>query len=128
MRTGPPGAQGDVGATGAQGSVGAQATQGATGAQGAQGDVGAQGATGSQGSQGATGAQGAQGVQGAQGAAAPTTNPTFSGTLSCRTINATTDLQISWVSTNTLYQQRSFIAAVIPLGAVGGMELQCSSR
>jgi hypothetical protein len=102
--TGAQGAQGNIGPTGAQGNVGAQ------GATGAQGNVGAQGATG---------AQGSQGAQGATGAAAPSTDPTFAGTLTAPTINATTELQVAGANINTLYQQRAFITAVIPVGTTG---------
>jgi hypothetical protein len=46
-------------------------------------------------------------------------NPTFTGTLTAPTINASTALQIGGVSSDTLYQQRAFIMAVIPVGTTG---------
>jgi hypothetical protein len=46
-------------------------------------------------------------------------NPTFTGILTAPTINASTALQIGGVSSDTLYQQRAFIMAVIPAGTTG---------
>ena len=46
-------------------------------------------------------------------------NPTFTGILTAPTINASTTLQIGGVSSDTLYQQRAFIMAVIPTGTTG---------
>ena len=62
------------------------------------------------------GPQGAVGPQGAQGAAAPTNNPTFTGTLSCPTINATTDMQLNGTSTNTLYASKPWVQCVVNTG------------
>ena len=50
---------------------------------------------------------------------APLANPTFTGTLSASTINATTALQVGGVDSGTLFQQRAFIMAVIPVGTTG---------
>ncbi|MCL2580781.1 MAG: hypothetical protein FWE32_12275, partial [Oscillospiraceae bacterium] len=67
---GPPGPQGETGATGPQGPPGPQGQTGATGPQGPPGPQGATGATGPQGPpgpQGETGATGPQGPPGPQG-------------------------------------------------------------
>ena len=96
-----------------------QLTPGPPGAQGAQGNIGPTGAQGNVGAQGAAGAQGNVGAQGATGAAAPSTDPTFTGTLTAPTINATTELQVAGANINTLYQQRAFTTAVIPVGTTG---------
>ena len=69
---------------------------------------------------GPQGTQGAQGDTGPQGVAAPTTDPIFSGTLSCPNINATATLQVSGVNTNTLYQPRAWVQAIIPSATVNG--------
>ena len=44
---------------------------------------------------------------------APLVTPTFAGTLTAPTINATTALQINGTSTATLYQPKSYVAARI---------------
>ena len=53
---------------------------------------------------------------GPQGPAAPSTDPTFSGTLTAPTINASTALQIGGVNTNTLYTSRPWVQCVINPG------------
>ena len=64
---GPPGADGQAGATGADGQAGAQGAAGADGQAGAQGPPGADGQAGAQGPPGADGQAGAQGAAGADG-------------------------------------------------------------
>ena len=46
-------------------------------------------------------------------------NPTFTGILTAPTINASTALQIGGVSSDSLYQQRAFVMAVILVGTTG---------
>ena len=96
--------------------------------QGIAGPQGPQGHAGPQGVQGTQGPEGPQGPQGAQGQAAPTANPTFTGTLTSNTVNATTALQLNGINIDTLYQPissmtgyqlRAHITAVIPVGTTG---------
>ena len=47
-------------------------------------------------------------------------NPTFTGTLTAPTINASSALQINGTSTDTLYQQRAWIQAIVPSATVNG--------
>ena len=51
---------------------------------------------------------------------APFNNPEFTGIITAPNINATTALQINGTSTNTLYQQRAWIQAILPSAAVNG--------
>jgi hypothetical protein len=46
--------------------------------------------------------------------------PTFTGTLTAPTINASSALQVNGTSTDTLYQQRAWIQAIIPSATVNG--------
>ena len=64
---------------------------------------GPQGETGPAGPAGPQGAKGDTGDTGPAGPSAPTTDPAFSGTLTCPTINATTQVQVNGVDINTLY-------------------------
>ena len=50
---------------------------------------------------------------------APLANPTCTGTLAAPMINATTALQVGGVDSGTLFQQRAYIMAVIPVGTIG---------
>ena len=72
---GPPGPEGDKGATGPQGDTGVAGPQGPQGFPGPQGPQGATGAQGPQGVKGDTGAAGPQGPQGVPGAGSPGTAP-----------------------------------------------------
>jgi hypothetical protein len=58
--------------------------------------------------------QGAQGPQGADtGQAAPTADPTFTGTLTAPTINASSALQLNGTSTNTLYASKAWVQCIV---------------
>jgi hypothetical protein len=99
---------------------------GPQGAQGVKGDTGPPGTsftgpqgTSSTGMHGPIGSQGVAGTSytGATGAAAPTTNPTFSGTLTCPTIHAQTTLEYAGSDINTLYQPKIWVCAYITYGS-----------
>ena len=47
-------------------------------------------------------------------------NPTFPGTLTAPTINASSALQVSGTSTDTLYQQKAWTQAILPSATVNG--------
>ena len=50
---------------------------------------------------------------------APIANPTFTGIAAASTINATTALQVGGIDSSSLFQQRAFVSAVIPVGTAG---------
>jgi hypothetical protein len=70
-----------------------------------------QGPAGTNGTNGAIGATGLTGATGATGPAASTLNPTFTGTLTCPTINASTALQVG--GANITYAVSSLLLLLI---------------
>jgi hypothetical protein len=114
---GPQGAQG--GLTGLQGCREHRSPRGAremTGpARGCRASAGCTAGTtrAAKGPQGTQGTQGPQGPQGAQGQAAPTADPTFTGTLTAPTINASSALQLNGTSTNTLYASKAWVQCIV---------------
>ena len=80
-----------------------QLTPGPQGEIGPAGPAGPQGAKGDTGDTGPAGPAGPEGPAGPAGPSAPTTDPAFSGTLTCPTINATTTLQVNGVDISYLY-------------------------
>ena len=101
--TGPAGPQGAKGDTGDAGPAGPAGPVGPAGPAGVKGDTGDAGPVGPQGVKGDTGDTGPAGPAGPEGPAAPTTNPAFSGSLTCPTINATTTLQVGGVDVNYMF-------------------------
>ena len=104
--SGPAGPQGVKGDTGDAGPAGPQGVKGDTGDAGPAGPAGPTGPAGPQGAKGDTGEAGPTGPAGPagpRGPAAPTTNPAFSGSLTCPTINATSTLQVGGVDVNYMF-------------------------